>query len=136
MKFIGFNFNKISAEKLSSNFENLKVNTNINISKINELKSDLLKSKEEMLNIEFLYTINYSKVAKIEFLGNVMVSEKPKITKEILKKWEKKEVPENFQLSLFNFILRKSNVKALQLEDEINIPLHISLPVLKKQESK
>jgi len=35
---------------------------------------------------------------------------------------------------LFNIILKKSTLKALQIEEELNIPLHMQLPSLKKQE--
>ena len=40
MKLIGFNFNKISIEKKSDKKENLKINTNINIVDISEIKTD------------------------------------------------------------------------------------------------
>lgn len=135
MKFIGFNFNKISIEKLSDNFENLKINTNINILKIKEVDSDFLIPKEELISIEFIYNINYDpKIAKIEFSGSILLTDKSKTVKDILKKWKDKEISEDFKTNLFNIILRKSNLKAIQLEEEINLPLHISLPFLKKQE--
>ena len=35
-------------------------------------------------------------------------------------------------IALFNIILRKANVKALELEEQIGLPLHIPLPTLKK----
>ncbi|MBU2472975.1 hypothetical protein KKE74_03000 [Patescibacteria group bacterium] len=134
MKFIGFNFNKINIEKNSTNFKDLKIKTNINISEIKEIKSNFLKSNEELINIQFTYNINYNpKIAKIELSGNVILADKPKIIKEVLKKWEDKKMEEEFKINLFNIILRKSNLKAMQLEDEMNLPLHISLPFLKKE---
>ena len=49
-----------------------------------------------------------------------------------IRQWNSKKLPEDFRIALFNVILKKSNVKALELEDELNIPLHIPLPSLKK----
>lgn len=137
MRIIGFNFNKINIEKLSDKIENLKINTNINIPKIEEVKSDFFKTKEELINIKFLYSITYDPdIAKIELAGNIFLGIEPKIAKEILKQWKDKKMPEDFKITLFNIILRKSNIKALQLEDEMNLPLHISLPSLKKQKKE
>ncbi len=137
MRLVGFNFVKINVEKFSDKIENLKINTNINILEINEVKSDFFKAKEEFISIKFSYDIIYDpNFAKIEFIGNVLFAVDPKIAKNILKQWKDKKVPEDFKLPLFNIILRKSNLKALQLEDEVNLPLHISLPSLKKQKSE
>ena len=137
MRFIGFNLIKINAEKFSDKIENLKINTNINISEINTIKSDFFKTKEEVLSVKFNYDIIYdSNFAKIEFIGKVLFVIDSKIAKNILKQWEDKKMPEDFRLILFNIILRKSNLKALQLEDEMNLPLHISLPSLKKQKTE
>ncbi|MBR9701473.1 hypothetical protein GOV13_00960 [Candidatus Pacearchaeota archaeon] len=133
MKFIGFNFNKINVEKTSTNFEDLKIKTNIDVSEIKKVKSDFLKQKDELINIDFTYNIDYNpKIAKIKLSGNVILADKLKTIKEILKKWEDKKMEEDFKINLFNIILRKSNLKAMQLEDELNLPLHINLPFLKK----
>ncbi len=137
MRLIGFNFNKINIEKFSDKIENLKINTNINISEINEIKSNFFKTKEEFIGVKFIYNINYDPdIAKIELVGNLVFGIEPKIAKEILKQWQDKKMSEDFKITLFNIILRKSNLKALQLEDEINLPPHISLPSLRKQEDK
>ena len=40
---------------------------------------------------------------------------------------------EEFRILLFNIILRKANIKALELEEQMNLTLHIPLPTLKKQ---
>lgn len=136
MKIIGFNFNKINIEKFIDKVENIKINTKIDVSEITMINSDFLKTKEEIIGIIFNYEINYDpNFAKISFAGNILFSIKSKKAKEILKLWKDKKIPEDFKITLFNTILRKSNIKALQLEDEMNLPLHISLPSLKKQEA-
>ena len=133
MKLAGFNFNKLSVEKFSDNFLNLKINTNIDILEIGEVKSEIFKLKEQMIAISFKNTLNYEpKIAKIEFTGTLILGVDSKIAREILKEWKEKKIPTEFRVSLFNVILRKCHVKALELEEDLNLPLHIQMPSLQK----
>ena len=134
MKIISFNFNKINIEKNSDKIENLKINTNINISEITKIKQDFLKIKEELIKIKFIYNVDYNPhFAKIELRGDILFAIEQKMAKNILKQWKNKKISGDFKIALFNIILKKSNLRALQLEDEMNLPLHIPLPVIKKQ---
>ncbi|MAG10973.1 hypothetical protein CMI44_01535 [Candidatus Pacearchaeota archaeon] len=135
MKLVGFNFNKISIEKFSNKSEKINAKMNIEIKEILKIKENVIKSKEDLLAIEFVYNIDYSpEFAKIEFTGTLLLSIDPKEAKEILKEWEKKKTPKEFRMAVYNIILKKANVKALSLEDEIGLPLHIQLPFFKKEE--
>jgi len=135
MRIISFNFTKSSVEKLSDAFKDLKINTNIHVSEIKGVKQDIFKSKEEFLGINFEFNIDYApEIAKIEFKGKVLIGVEQKKAKDILKQWEEKKIEEGLKLLIFNVILRKSNIKALQLEDEMNLPPHINLPSVRKQE--
>ncbi len=132
MKLVGFNFSKIYIEKFTDISRDLKINTNINVSELKPLKSEIFKSKEEVILVKFTYVINYDpEGAKLEFEGNTMISIEPKKAKAILKEWKDKKMPDDFRNALFNLIMMKSNIKALQLEDELNLPYHIPLPTLK-----
>jgi hypothetical protein len=134
MKLIGFNFTKISVEKIGKISKDLKINTSINIDSIDEVKNEMIKSKDTFLNIKFNYKINYDpKIALIDFSGNIAISVDSKTGKEILKDWKSKKIDDNNRIIIFNAILRKSNVKALQLEEEMNLPLHFQLPSLKSK---
>ena len=135
MKLVGFNFNKISIEKFSNKSEKINAKMNIEIKEILKIKENVIKSKEDLLAIEFVYNIDYSpEFAKIEFTGTLLLSIDPKEAKEILKEWEQKKTPKEFRMAVYNIILKKANVKALSLEDEIGLPLHIQLPFFKKEE--
>ena len=137
MRLIGFNFSKINIVKFSNKFKELKVNTNIDIEEIKKINSNLFDTKEEFVGVKFNYNVIYDpKIAKIELTGDVLFAVDPKILKEILKQWENKEMPEDFKITLFNIILKKSNLKSLQLEDEMNLPLHINMPSIKKPQDK
>lgn len=135
MKLIGLNFKKISVEKLSDKAENVKVETKIDLSEISTVKADLFKTKDDFLGVKFSYAINYSpNYAKIEFKGDLLVSLDQRQSREVLRQWKDKKVEENFKIFVFNAILRKANLKAMQLEDEINLPLHIPLPMIRKED--
>jgi hypothetical protein len=137
MRIVGFNYNKISIEKFSDKLEKLNIKTNIDISDIKPVDNNLLNTKNSIVAIKFLYTVEYEpNFAKIELSGMVLFELEEKQFKDILKSWKDKLIPEDFKLVLFNTILRKSNVKSLQLEDDMNLPLHISLPSIKKSVKK
>jgi hypothetical protein len=134
MRLVGFDFKKISIERFKNQAENLKFNTKIDISSIDTIKSDVFKLREELLKIEFIYSVLYEpEFAKIELGGSIILAVDSKIAREVLKNWKDKKTLEEFRIFIFNIILRKSNIKALQLEDELGLPTHIPLPSLKKE---
>jgi len=137
MRLIGFNFEKMSVEKFQERPESLKFNTKLDISSINPLKSDIIRTKDELLKVDFVYSVDYEpNFAKLEIKGNILLSVEPKIARDVLKGWKDKQTSEDFRLFMFNIILRKTNVKALQLEDEVGLPPHIPLPSLNKENVK
>jgi hypothetical protein len=137
MKILGFNLTKVSIEKTSGIDNNLKINTKIDIADISEVKSSFFKIKEEPLGVKFSYEIDYSPdFAKIEIKGVILLAVDPKVAREVLNKWKDKTIPEDFRIEVFNLILKKSTLKALELEDEMNLPLHMPLPRLGKPSSQ
>jgi len=44
MRVIGFSFDRINVERLKDNPREIKINTNIDISEIKEIKTDILKT--------------------------------------------------------------------------------------------
>jgi len=137
MKILGFNFTKINAEKYKDSLKDLQIKNEVDVPEVTEVKQDFFKTDEDLLSIKFTYNIIYSpEIAKIQTEGNMLVSLDSKTAKEIVKEWKKKELPEEFRISLINVIFRKAGLKALELEDEMNLPLHMQLPTLRKKEEK
>jgi hypothetical protein len=135
MRLAGFNFNKISVERFISNKEGIKISTNIDISEIKEVKTELFQTKEELLGVKFKYNVDYNpEVAKLELVGDIVLAVDAELSKNVLEQWKEKKMPDNFKIALFNLILKKSTLKAIQLEDEMNLPLHIPLPSLKSEQ--
>jgi len=130
MKVIGFSINKINAERKAHVKGKLEIKQGINIDDIK--KEEVSISKSPAVSFEFTYSLEYSPgFGKIEIKGTLVALDENNESKEILKEWKKKKFAESgIKLSLFNFIMAKCNLKALQLEEEIGFPLHIPMPKL------
>ncbi len=129
MKIIGFNLSKILIQRKEVIEPDLNASQNIDIKDITRLKIPI--SNEEALKINFNFKVDYSKeAANLDFGGYVLIHAKEEEMGKILKSWSKKEkeIPPEIRISLFNFIMSKCNIKALSLEDEMNLPFHIPLP--------
>ena len=135
MRIIGFNLTKILAERQEEDGQGIRVDQNIDIKDIKEEKIPITNNKA--LKIKFTLTVTYSKdFGKIELEGSIMTLPDTEEFKSIMDSWKDKKIPENMRLGIFNFIMVKCNVKALYLEDEMNMPLHVPMPRLTKEVSK
>lgn len=140
MQVIGFNFKKIFAERFPEFKQNSAINTSIEFTNLEKDKVDLLKDIEA-IQVSFKFSISYSDSnnkdaqkpsgGEIAFEGNILISATKDESKEIMKYWKKKQLPNGIKISLFNLILKKCTPKALDLEDEVNLPSHIPLPQLR-----
>ena len=130
MKLVSFNFTKISYEKMNSNLDGLKINSSMNIESIEEPKNS--KLKESFLLIKWNYSIDYNpSIANFSFSGTIVINEDSKNVKDILKDWEIKKLNPEFNMAILNLIIKKVSIKALQFEDEFNLPTHFKMPSLK-----
>ena len=125
MKIIGFNLLKISVQRKEKSSGSIEIKQNINIDDISLDK--LAVSTDDVLKIKFTFSLDYDPdFAKVEFKGVVgVLSDKGDDFNSILKSWKSKDLPVDFRIPLFNFIMNKCNVKALSLEDEVSLPLHL-----------
>jgi hypothetical protein len=135
MPFIGFNFDKILAERKKDEVNgNISVKHNLNILDLKEEEINLDK-KQEVLRFTFEFVLNYEpEQGFIKINGHLLFLDSPKKMKDIIQDWKKdKKIPPEIMQSLFNTILAKSNIKALQLSQDINLPPHLPMPRLEKQ---
>jgi hypothetical protein len=127
MRVIGFNLSKILIERKEKSPDNIQVTQNINIKDV--IKEKIPISDSEAIKIEFNFIINYTEnFAKLEFEGNVILLPEKDESKNFLKSWKDKKIPDSDKAPLFNFIMNKCNIKALDLEDELGLPFHIPMP--------
>jgi hypothetical protein len=138
MQIIGFNLNKISAEK-SKDFKIGLINTNVEFLNIEKEQVEMLKDKD-VLKVDFKFTVNYKEeekakknLAEVNIEGSILIAVESEESKETLKSWKNKETSTNLKTALFNVILKRCSIKALMLEDELGLPPHIPLPRVKNQ---
>jgi hypothetical protein len=137
MRLIGFNFTKIQAERFKDKTESIKFNSKVNISSIEIIKSEIIKTKEEIIKVNFNYLLSYEpEFAKIELSGNAILSLDSKMAKQVSKGFNDKGTPDDFKIFVLNIILKKVNLKSLQLEEELNLPIHLPLISLNKDSLK
>ena len=135
MRIIGFNLTKILAQRQDEDKRGVQVNQDINIKDVKE--EEIPISKDKALSIKFNLTITYSDdFGKIEFEGRVLTLPDKDEFKSLTESWNENKIPENMKFGIFNFIMNKCNIKALNLEDEMNLPFHVPMPRLSKQPPK
>ena len=138
MQIIGFNIEKIEAEKNSqNNIKDLKVKYNANIKSIT-LEEINIGKKQEILKVNFEFKVEYDPdIGKIFFAGHILIMEDPKKARSIAENWNKeKDTYSDFSLQMVNIILLRANIKALIIANEVNLPPHIPLPRVMQQSKK
>jgi len=135
MRLIGFNFKKISIEKLKNTFKDLKINTKINIEDVSIVEENFIKKDQSVVKVDFIYSVEYNpEIANIELKGQLILALPSDQSKELINGWKDKKMKEDYRIAIFNVIYKKSNVKSLELEEDMDLPLHIPFPTLKKQQ--
>ena len=132
MSIIGFNFEKIMIERKGKINSQLKIKNNLSIVNVEQEKLNLTSSGD-VLKFNFEYTAEYEpKVGKIVLEGHILVMDDPKQVKEVLDGWKKdKKLPKEMMPQILNTILAKCNIRPLSLTQDVNLPPHIKLPILK-----
>lgn len=136
MQIIAFDINKILIEKKENVSNELEIKTNLSVENITEDSIQTFGNSQPVLKFDFLFSVNYTpNTAKIEIKGTVVATEEKDNVSKILKEWKNKKFQNQLKLPLFNFIMKKCNIKAVELEDELNLPLHVPFPQLSPQDS-
>jgi hypothetical protein len=136
MRVIGFAISEIHAKKVVD-LKRPVVNTDIMFQDVSKISLDMLKDGEG-LKATFKFTVSYKEPSSkdvapndVVFIGHLILSVSKDESKEYLKSWKNKELPKDKVVLLYNYILKKCSVRALTLEEELNLPLHIPFPQIK-----
>jgi hypothetical protein len=140
MNIIGFNFTKITGEKSKTFKTPFSIDTNIEFTSIEKEKLTILKEVEP-ITASFKFSLNYieiendkgkkgQKQGEICFEGVLLLSANKEEAKDLLKSWKKNEIADPLRQPLFNTLLKRCTLRALPLEEELGLPLHINIPML------
>ena len=91
-----------------------------------------------LFHLDFEFSLDYQPdIAIIDITGFVYYLEDPTRTKEIIKDWEKnKNIPIDIKQQVLNTIILKATIRALSLEQEINVPPHMPFPSIEPAKSR
>jgi len=136
MPVVGFTYTKIFVEKKDRLKPEDKIINNVNLVKVEEEKRSFGDGKS-LLNFQFQFTVEYGKAGKLELDGSLLYMNDPKEIKAILSEWEKEgKLRTSISAEIFNSILFKCNIKALQLADDLSLPAHFRVPLLRPKQEK
>ena len=94
-----------------------------------------LVKEDAVLRFNFKYSINYEpKFASMTFEGAILVMLQPDQSKEILKEWKKNKISSSLRVALFNLLISRCSIKALQLTEDLSLPPHIPFPKISLQD--
>ncbi|MFT4303090.1 MAG: hypothetical protein ACMXYG_00860 [Candidatus Woesearchaeota archaeon] len=130
MTIVGFNFIKISAEKLAPVTGKVNINNNIMLSDVKEIDVNLGSKDNKGLRVEFNYICDYEpKIGKISLNGEVLIVEDQAKINDSLAQWKKnKTLDKELTHQVMTHILNKSTIQALIMSKDILLPAPIPLP--------
>tara|TARA_Y100000310_G_scaffold345856_1_gene471528 strand:+ start:11144 stop:11545 length:402 start_codon:yes stop_codon:yes gene_type:complete len=125
ISLVGSKFTKIFATKNPDFSGKLSMKTNIKVTSI-----EAIKEAKEAIKISYEFQIEYPKLGEIELRGNLFITTDQKTIKSLQKSWKDKKFENEEYMMITNLINQKATLKALELEEEIGLPIHIKLPTL------
>lgn len=133
MTVIGLGFTKITMEKTGQLKGEIKINNNAGIKNIEKSEIDFGAKKQPALKVSFHFKATYEpNIAFILLEGELYWIDKEENIDELFKKWKKdKTVSQEVMTPILNQILSRSNVEALVLSRELNLPPPVPLPKVK-----
>jgi len=134
MAIVGFSFKKIDVVKNENVKGKININNNVSIKDVTQSTLTFGNSEQPSLLFKFSFTTKYEPdVGHIMLEGELVYIGSEKIIKEVMDDWKKnKKVPDNVSGSVLSTILEKSNIQAMILARDINLPSPIPLPKIKQ----
>jgi len=131
MTIIGFTFTKLMVERTGKVEGELKIDNNVRLSDVQELK--LPGQKDKGLKMNFEYISKYEPgVGNLKFEGNLVELLSIEDHKEAVDAWKKEKAVSNELMKRFiNAVFRRCLIQAMIVGREVNLPPPVRLPRLK-----
>tara|TARA_Y100000310_G_C20653814_1_gene800908 strand:+ start:433 stop:873 length:441 start_codon:yes stop_codon:yes gene_type:complete len=135
---VGFNFNKINIERKKKLVKGMKVKYNMDITKVSEQDYPAPSPQQGILNFDFNFTVGYGEnIADLAIHGTVSYMIPKEEMKKVMELWNKtKKLPKEISVPIINLILDRSNIKALELEQDLSLPTHLPMPSVNVDQKK
>ena len=130
MSIVGFNFTKITAEKKEGAKGKINIKNNIIIKDVAEQSMSLGNKDNKALKVDFQFISDYlPDLGQISIESSIVALRPASETQEIIKNWgENKQLPTDMVEQMFGYVLRRCNIKALVLAEDLNLPSPVPLP--------
>jgi hypothetical protein len=123
-RLLGFNYTELKASKNPTFTGKVDINSNIAIDNMEKAKGT--DSKNDILKVDFSFSIDYEKdLGKVSLKGLLFVAADSKQIKQTISAWKDKKTPTQLYTTILNIVLQKTAVKAIEIEDEIGLPIHL-----------
>ena len=135
MPIIGFNFDKFLVEKKKELEPPIKVDSGMKIVDVKKEEITVGGMKESILRFDYEFTVKYDpKQAEVLIEGHLLFAEDSKKVDEVYKTWKKdKKFDSGLTQLVMNNVLMRCNIKTLLLTQEVGLPPHIRLPMIKQK---
>ncbi len=135
MTIIGFQFNKLSAERKNPIRGKININRTCNPTKVEEVD---LGSDQKGVRYTFEFSCLYEPdIASMEFSGNITEMRSEEESKKVLEQWGKdKTLPLDTLERVMNAILNRCHIEALIIAKELNMPPPFNLPKVRVKDQQ
>lgn len=135
MVLLNFGFTNIDVKKGTSSKGKVNVKSGMNISDVRVSKA-IQKGEQTPFKISFSYTVDYKPSnGHIKLEGDLLYLAASDLAEQIQKNWEdKKTLPQDVAVPIYNKVLHNSTVEALLLSREVGLPAPMQLPKLQMKQ--
>lgn len=124
MRPIWFRLDKVYCEKFKNpQTDSISLSSNFDIG--DSIESKEFERKNPVFEFKFTYNLKFEDIAEILFKGSVFIEIEDKT---ILKELEKNLINDDLKKLILDYVLSKTHVDSLNLEEKFNLPFHISPP--------
>jgi len=144
MTIVGTAYTKFDVQRTGLLKGKIDIKNNAAITSVEKQDITLGTTKQSALKFGFSFKVSYEPgIAHILLEGEVLWVDTKENVEDCMKSWKKdKSLPPSIISPILNAVLQKSNVEALLLSRELNLPSPIPLPKVdvnptdKKEEKK
>ncbi|MDP2947496.1 MAG: hypothetical protein Q8N88_05265 [Nanoarchaeota archaeon] len=124
LKILDSKFIKINGYRNPNFSGDIKTKTNLKIIDIKNIKNT------NLLRIKYDFEIVFGNLGQISISGMLIISTDPETSLQIQNIWKDKKIETPQYITIANIIIQKASLRAIQLEEELSLPIHIKLPKL------